>query len=167
MEEIEDDYDAVPDNFAGGQSLETDLNEDGELIFQNPEPQPVYLPCDTKSTLYAFKTDALDDVNDYIKVPNSRPFYVKKIPHSNLLLIVINVLMPSKGTRLTTEPQPIEYDTEFPCYKLNMSFYERRRIEECYSDHPDVITTNTTTTNLYINPFQLQLLIIHGFLLIY
>ncbi|XP_037958547.1 voltage-dependent calcium channel subunit alpha-2/delta-3 [Teleopsis dalmanni] len=136
FDEIDDDYEPVPETFAGQQPKTKEITEDGELIFQEPEPEPVYSPCDMKSTLYALQPNSLEGINDYIKMPNSRPFYLKKIPNTNLLLVVVNVLMPSKGVRLTTEPQIIEYDAEFPCYKLNMSFYERRRIEECYTEHP-------------------------------
>ncbi|KAL9929271.1 ca[2+] channel Muscle-specific alpha2/delta subunit [Glossina fuscipes fuscipes] len=164
LDEIEDDYEAVPDSFSGAQQKTKEINEEGELIFQEPEPPPVYINCDKQSTLYSLQPNSLEGINDYIKVPNSRPFYLKKIPNTNLLLVVVNVLMPSKGVRLTTEPQPIEYETEFPCYKLNMSFYERRRIEECYTEHPDedfyTYCGKATSLNLNFMTFIMTLFII-------
>lgn len=108
------------------------------MIFNEPEPPPVYEPCDKVTTLYNLQPNAVEGITDAIRMPNVRPFYIKKIPRTNLLLVVINVLMPSKGTKKTTEPQRIIYPTDFPCYKLNMSFYERRRIEECFTEHPEV-----------------------------
>ena len=137
-DEIDDDYDAVPDAFPGQQPKPKEITEDGKIIFQEKEPEPIYSACDTKTTLYVLEPNALDGINDFIKTPNSRPFYLKKIPNTNLLIVVVNVLMPTKDVRLTTEAQRIEYDLEFPCYKLNMSFYERRRLEECYTEHSDV-----------------------------
>ena len=98
----------------------------------------MYEACDKVVTLYNLQPNTLEGITDAIKMPNVRPFYIKKIPRTNLLLVVINVLMPSKGTKKTTEPQRQVYDTLFPCYKLNMSFYERRRIEECFTEHPEV-----------------------------
>ncbi|XP_053958042.1 voltage-dependent calcium channel subunit alpha-2/delta-3 [Anastrepha ludens] len=136
-DEIDDDYEAVPDAFSRQPQKPKDISDDGKLLFEKKKPEPVYTPCDTGSTLYVLQPNSLEDINDYIKVPYSRPFYLKKIPNTNLLLVVVNVLMPSKGIRLSTEPQRLEYAKEFPCYKFNMSFYERRRLEECFTQHPE------------------------------
>ncbi|XP_067621341.1 voltage-dependent calcium channel subunit alpha-2/delta-3 [Eurosta solidaginis] len=136
-DEIDDDYEAVPDAFPGQSQKPKDITDDGKLLFEKKKPEPVYTPCDTRSTLYVLQPNSLEGINDYIKVPYSRPFYLKKIPNTNLLLVVVNVLMPSKGMRLSTEPERLNYDKVFPCYKLNMSFYERRRIEECFTQHPE------------------------------
>ncbi|XP_034669004.1 voltage-dependent calcium channel subunit alpha-2/delta-3 [Drosophila subobscura] len=135
-DDIEDEYVAVGESNSGGAAKPKEDSDDDDALFQEPEPDPIYHPCDMRSTLYALQPAALIGINDFVEVPSTRPFLVKKIPNSNLLLVVVNVLMPSRSVRLTTEPQPIlEYSKEFPCYKLNMSFYERRRIEECYTEH--------------------------------
>lgn len=139
LDNIEDEYVAVGDSNSPSAAKPKEDGDDGEAIFQEPEPEPIYKPCDMRSTLYALQPSALVGINDYIEVPSTRPFLVKKIPNTNLVLMVVNVLMPSRSVRLTTEPQRItNYEEEFPCYKLNMSFYERRRIEECYTKHEDV-----------------------------
>lgn len=39
---------------------------------------------------------------------------------------------------MTAEPQDILYQTEFPCHKLNLTNMARRRLDECFTDHPDV-----------------------------
>ncbi|XP_064542057.1 voltage-dependent calcium channel subunit alpha-2/delta-3 isoform X1 [Drosophila montana] len=138
LDNIEDEYVAVGDSNSPSAAKPKEDGDDGEAIFQEPEPEPIYKPCDMRSTLYALQPSALMGINDYIEVPSTRPFLVKKIPNTNLVLMVVNVLMPSRSVRLTTEPQRItDYEEEFPCYKLNMSFYERRRIEECYTRHDD------------------------------
>ncbi|XP_030376767.1 voltage-dependent calcium channel subunit alpha-2/delta-3 [Scaptodrosophila lebanonensis] len=137
LDDIEDEYVAVGPNGPAAAKPKEESDE-GDAKFQEPEPEPIYKPCDMRSTLYALQPKALDKINDVIEMPSTRPFLVKKITNSNLVLIVVNVLMPSRVVHLTTEPQRIEdYELDFPCYKLNMSFYERRRIEECFTEHPD------------------------------
>ncbi|EDW89685.2 voltage-dependent calcium channel subunit alpha-2/delta-3 [Drosophila yakuba] len=136
-DEIEDEYVAVGDGGKASASKPKDDSDDENAMFDEPEPDPIYKACDKRSTLYALQPSALVGINDFVEAPSTRPFLVKKIPNSNLVLVVVNVLMPSRSVRLTTEPQRVEYDKEFPCYKLNMSFYERRRIEECYTVHED------------------------------
>lgn len=137
-DEIEDEYVAVGDGGKASAAKPKEDSDDENAIFDEPKPEPIYKPCDMRSTLYAFEPSALVPINDWVEAPSTRPFLVKKIPNSNLLLVVVNVLMPSRSVRLTTEPQRLEYPTPFPCYKLNMSFYERRRIEECYTEHEEV-----------------------------
>lgn len=139
------DYDENDDDYPHGYGtygteVKTKPTEDEEVekLFKELPPDPVYIPCDQVVTLYSLQPNALEGINDKINVGTSRPFWLKKIPHSNLLLIVIEVLRPSKGTKLTTERKIIAYEKEFPCYKLNMSFYDRRRIEECFTEHKDV-----------------------------
>lgn len=150
LDNIEDEYVAIGEGNSPSVAKPKEDGDDGEAIFQEPEPEPIYEPCDMRSTLYSLQPKALNDVNDFIQLPSTRPFLVKKIPNSNLVLVVVNVLMPSRSVRLTTEPVRItNYDTEFPCYKLNMSFYERRRIEECYTQDENVSKAGLTRYNLY------------------
>lgn len=138
LDNIEDEYVAVGDSNSPSAAKPKEDGDDGEAVFQEPEPEPIYKPCDMRSTLYSLQPESLVDINDYVEMPSTRPFLVKKIPNSNLVLVVVNVLMPSRSVRLTTEPMQItSYESEYPCYKLNMSFYERRRIEECYTEHED------------------------------
>lgn len=138
-DEMGEDYGSMQP--APSQSTKVDESADDDLVFIKPPPPPSYVPCDTETTLYVLQPNKLDGINEQITSNISRSFYAKKIPNSNLLLIVIDVLMRYKGDqRLSVKPKPIEYDLEFPCYKLNMSFYERRRIEECFTEHKDVST---------------------------
>ncbi|XP_017853945.1 voltage-dependent calcium channel subunit alpha-2/delta-3 [Drosophila busckii] len=138
LDNIEDEYSPVGGSNTAGAGSPKDDTDDADIIFKEPEPEPIYEACDMRSTLYALQPSSLNGITDYVEAPSTRPFLVKKIPNSNLLLVVVNVLMPSRSVHLTTEPQRItNYAQEFPCYKLNMSFYERRRIEECYTEHKD------------------------------
>lgn len=116
-----------------------DDGDEKEHVFHEPPPEPVFVPCDKIVKLYTLDPVEVQKDRDFTHLPNSRPFHVKKIPNSNLLLIVIDVLKPSKGNiGMSVEPQMVVYDTEFPCYKLNMSFFKRRRIEECFTEDENV-----------------------------
>lgn len=70
-----------------------------------------------------------------------RPFYVNRIPNSNLLLIVINkISLTTESTSssgiLSTEPIEMEtglkYGVVHPCHKLYMNTLPRRRLDECF-----------------------------------
>lgn len=116
-----------------------------------------YRACDNSSTLYTlnldnddFKTDTYKHETSYIK---SRPYFIKRIPRSNLLLVVVNSTFPpvdpNRKNNETTEPVEIVYDSEFPCHKLNLNDLPRRRLEECFTEHPDV----SSCAELYFGGF--------------
>uniref|UniRef100_A0A1A9WAF6 Uncharacterized protein n=1 Tax=Glossina brevipalpis TaxID=37001 RepID=A0A1A9WAF6_9MUSC len=111
LDEIEDDYEAVPDSFSGVEEKTKEINEE-------------------ENTKYKFIIGRGECID----------------------------------VCLTTKPQPIEYETEFPCYKLNMSFNERRRIEECYTEHPDedfyTYCGKATSLNLNFMSFIMTLFIV-------
>lgn len=66
-----------------------------------------------------------------------RPHFAKRIPKSNLLMVVIDAMHESCMETLTTKPQPIEYEIKSPCHKLKMNDLPRRRLDECFTEHPD------------------------------
>lgn len=112
--------------------------EEPEKIFPTPKPEPKYTPCDKKATLYISNEEEVMNANTEIYMNYSRPFHIKKIPKSNLFLIIIKVMYSEQVRKPPLRPERISYDTEFPCYKLNMSFFERRRLEECFVEHANV-----------------------------
>lgn len=73
---------------------------------------------------------------------SNRPFFVNRIPNSNLLLIVINKInditieASASESPMTTEPiemeTGIQYGVVHPCHKLYMNTLERRRLDECF-----------------------------------
>lgn len=73
-----------------------------------------------------------------------RPFYIGKIPNSNLLLVAVD----HNGTEDTypksvTDPQDIVYDNvKNPCHKLILNDLERRPLSGCYNEHPLENTIN-------------------------
>lgn len=72
---------------------------------------------------------------------SNRPFFVNRIPNTNLLLVVINKIDDAAadlhdGEVLSTEPVEMEtglqYGVEHPCHKLYMNNLKRRRLDECF-----------------------------------
>lgn len=80
------------------------------------------------------------EYNTEINSNYSRPFHIKKIPKSNLFMVVIKFgSYKIQDRKPPLAPERILYDVDFPCYKKNMSFLERRRLEECFVEHANVI----------------------------
>lgn len=71
-----------------------------------------------------------------------RPFFVKRIAHSNLLLVVVKNAESSQSN-LSVNPVKVEYDntlgTDHSCNKLNLNPFHRRKLGGCYNSHPEVI----------------------------
>lgn len=120
----------------GRKVTETMTDENGELVEEVKQPvkPPKPRACDNSSTLYTvnlnntgFKTDT---------------YFIKRIPRSNLLLVVVNSTYPRIDPDLksndTTQSIEIIHPGEFPCHKLNLNDLPRRRLEECFTEHPAV-----------------------------
>ncbi|XP_076637215.1 ca[2+] channel Muscle-specific alpha2/delta subunit isoform X1 [Colletes latitarsis] len=109
-----------------------------------PPPQPYlhHYPCDQKRTLYMMNyTIAGKGVHnrpDYC----SRPFYARRVPHTNLLLVVVDAMYPTCYKRLEVTPviiSPLEYTNgteSAPCHKIPLNDLKRRRLEGCFTEHP-------------------------------
>lgn len=68
-----------------------------------------------------------------------RPYFFQRIPYSNLLLLVIDASQsPGCSVKVSAQPTEMGYDEEFPCYKLSLNDLERRRLDECFTEHPEV-----------------------------
>lgn len=85
----------------------------------------------------------------------SRPYFFKRIPYSNLLLVVVNTEHQSCNPYVTSSPVEIEYDEKFPCHKLKLNDLPRRRLDECFTEHPDVWNVFGKFLRLGINYFCL------------
>lgn len=74
-----------------------------------------------------------------------RPFFFKRIPYSNLLLVVIDAAHSTCNRIVSSALTEIKYeDEEFPCYKLNLNDLPRRRLDECFTEHPEVSSIDGT-----------------------
>lgn len=71
----------------------------------------------------------------------SRPFSVQKIPHSNLILLVVDTLCPCGSKQLSIEPQEVRQATDESGQPVNncqdQNLY-RRRSGKCINYHPEV-----------------------------
>jgi hypothetical protein len=67
-----------------------------------------------------------------------RPFSVQKIPHSNLILLVVDTLCPCGSKSLSITPQEVMHSSVCPIQKDSLY---RRRPTKCVSYHPEVIKT--------------------------
>lgn len=65
-----------------------------------------------------------------------------QVPHTNLLLVVVNMMDSTCYKRLEVTPVnilPSEYTNgteEAPCHKLPLNDLKRRRLEGCFTEHP-------------------------------
>lgn len=68
-----------------------------------------------------------------------RPFSVQKIPHSNLILLVVDTLCPCGNKQLSISPQELVYNSgnEGCTHKPKDSLF-RRRPPKCINYHPEV-----------------------------
>ncbi|XP_076762521.1 ca[2+] channel Muscle-specific alpha2/delta subunit isoform X2 [Xylocopa sonorina] len=110
-----------------------------------PPPPRAYLyhyPCDQKRTLYIMNNTiagrGITNHSDYC----SRPFYARRVPHTNLLLVIIDAMYPTCYKRLEITPvniSPLEYvngSDSAPCHKIPLNDLKRRRLEGCFTEHP-------------------------------
>ncbi|GJQ67510.1 hypothetical protein Trydic_g5143 [Trypoxylus dichotomus] len=107
-------------------------------------------PCDHKIDLYVLQPDKLNasGQNNPLKgkLTNchvtgcERPFSVQKVPHSNLILLVVDTLCPCGSKQLNNNPREIIYNTASGgcLHKPKDSLY-RRRPPKCISYHPEEI----------------------------
>ncbi|XP_017890141.1 voltage-dependent calcium channel subunit alpha-2/delta-3 isoform X2 [Ceratina calcarata] len=106
-----------------------------------PRPYLYHYPCDQKRTLYMINNtiagQGITNHSDHC----SRPFYARRVPHTNLLLVVIDTLYPTCYERLEVTPvniSPLEYTNgteSAPCHKIPLNDLKRRRLEGCFTEH--------------------------------
>ncbi|XP_022821817.1 voltage-dependent calcium channel subunit alpha-2/delta-3 isoform X1 [Spodoptera litura] len=99
-------------------------------------------PCDTSAELFTLQSSRLNTAQPLKgKLTNchnsgcERPFSVQKIPHSNLILLVVDTLCPCGAKRLDVRAR--EAAGRAPCRRL--AGHHRRRPAHCGSYHPEEI----------------------------
>ncbi|XP_062707159.1 voltage-dependent calcium channel subunit alpha-2/delta-4 isoform X3 [Aedes albopictus] len=129
-------------------------------------PDPAHArPCDLKTDLYILQPDRLNSSgqNNPLKgkLTNchssgcERPFSVQKIPHSNLILLVVDVLCPCGSKQLDIEPQEVHGGAGKlgACGVRRMAKEKmlRKRPNRCISYHPEEIEIKQcgTATGLF------------------
>ncbi|XP_018338432.1 PREDICTED: voltage-dependent calcium channel subunit alpha-2/delta-4-like isoform X2 [Trachymyrmex septentrionalis] len=108
-----------------------------------PKPYFYYYSCDQKRTLYMLnETVAAKGVTNHSDYC-SRPFYAQRVAHTNLLLVVVDSMYPT-CLDITLEVTsvnilPFEYTNstgEKPCHKIPLNTLKRRRLKNCFTEHP-------------------------------
>uniref|UniRef100_A0A336LYX8 CSON005615 protein n=1 Tax=Culicoides sonorensis TaxID=179676 RepID=A0A336LYX8_CULSO len=121
-------------------------------------PDPVHArSCDLTTDLYLLQPERLNQggQNNPLKgkLTNchqsgcERPFSVQKIPHSNLILLVVDTLCPCGSKQLDIEPQEVP-DGAGACgaRRLSREKLERKRPSKCINYHPEEIEIQQCAT---------------------
>ncbi|CAH1960682.1 unnamed protein product [Acanthoscelides obtectus] len=107
-------------------------------------------PCDRKVDLYVLQPEKLNTSGQSNplkgKLTNchnsgcERPFSVQKIPHSNLILLVVDTACPCGSKQLSIVPQEVSYESKNGgcLHKPKDSLY-RRRPPKCINYHPEEV----------------------------
>ncbi|KAG5675047.1 hypothetical protein PVAND_004986 [Polypedilum vanderplanki] len=117
-------------------------------------PDPAHArPCDLKTDLYLLQPDRLNSSGQSNplkgKLTNchssgcERPFSVQKIPHSNLILLVVDTLCPCGSKQLDIEPQEVPGGAgACGTRRLARELLPRKRPPKCINYHPEEIEIN-------------------------
>ncbi|KAJ3639553.1 hypothetical protein Zmor_002907 [Zophobas morio] len=107
-----------------------------------------YYDCEKYRNLYMLQQKKNEYIRDnlVVEIPannhSCKSYYIKKIPHSNLLFVAINHTKKHEchvPSRLhSTKPRKIEYNDSmsYSCQKLDLNNLPRRRLAGCYNEHP-------------------------------
>ncbi|CAH1392783.1 unnamed protein product [Nezara viridula] len=140
-EEIKDYFDTKDDSVH-----QVEVTEVPRATKKSKEPKKSTEPCDKTGYLYLLQhLNKKDGYYSPEPVNCSRPFYVKRVPHTNLLLIVVNVLHQSCYRKLSSTMERIEYRhsnntnsslSPSSCQKLMLNSLPRRSLSGCFNTHP-------------------------------
>lgn len=112
-------------------------------------PDPLHArPCDLRTDLYILQPDRLNVTGQSNplkgKLTNchssgcERPFSVQKIPHSNLILLVVDTLCPCGSKQLDIEPQEVPGGSgACGIRRLAREKLARKRPATCINYHPE------------------------------
>ncbi|XP_043273929.1 voltage-dependent calcium channel subunit alpha-2/delta-3 isoform X2 [Venturia canescens] len=107
-----------------------------------PKEEPVPFACDQKRTLFIMDQEVAEERITNSSLQCSRPFYAQRVPATNLLLLVVDSMYWTCHEKLEVTAKnidPSEYPngTEpSPCHKKHLNDLPRRRLENCYAEHP-------------------------------
>ncbi|XP_063239257.1 voltage-dependent calcium channel subunit alpha-2/delta-3 isoform X2 [Bacillus rossius redtenbacheri] len=95
--------------------------------------------CDKEFNLYRLAPRRGDQQQSPYARPHnacSRPFVVQSIPHSNLVLVVVDSLCKADYEKLTISPSEVVYDNNtLSCYKVYGFNLHRTRPPSCINNH--------------------------------
>lgn len=74
---------------------------------------------------------------DHLKPSGFRNYSIHKIPHSNLVLLVLDASCKCETRKLTVEPQEVIYNASKRCERMQDHLF-RVRPSPCINYHPEV-----------------------------
>ncbi|XP_049832562.1 voltage-dependent calcium channel subunit alpha-2/delta-3-like isoform X1 [Schistocerca gregaria] len=138
---------ATPLEYYDDDYLEEEVTEQPEQTTFGPTTEApkkkmkmkrVAKPCDQKYNLYVFHPENLE-CEDFQFIPShcSRPFIPCRVPHTSLLLVVVDSMRPTCFSHLSAKSELVDYnDTEHPCHKLPLNKLPRSRFSACFTEDP-------------------------------
>ncbi|KAK7793435.1 hypothetical protein R5R35_010056 [Gryllus longicercus] len=119
---------------------------DEEISFEetdwvvNKTKEETYFPCDQKTNLYLLMQESFfDEGYCHTSESCSRPFCMKRIPHTNLILVVIDGTYQTCYKKLSISPKTLDYGSDnftHSCRKLKLNNLPRRRLSGCFTEDP-------------------------------
>ncbi|KAJ9576032.1 hypothetical protein L9F63_007132, partial [Diploptera punctata] len=128
IEVYDEEYEVLTDDIEE-EETEEDLGPKMKIeILQIPRP------CDQRTSLYLLQDAELDKYK-YTNDHCSRPHLVERIPHTNLVLVVVKSMYEACFKKVMSAPIEVEYNgTEAPCQKLLLNNLPRRSLSGCFSE---------------------------------
>ncbi|XP_073994838.1 voltage-dependent calcium channel subunit alpha-2/delta-3-like isoform X3 [Rhodnius prolixus] len=128
-------------------------------------PEVKYDACDEMGLFYLLQHWSKEGYYSASAANCSRPFSVKRVQHTNLLLIVVNALYQSCYRPMSARMKKVEYNDSMahmaPCHKLNLNSLPRRPLTGCFNTHHLVIAAVIrerylhTATNYFVTSLAL------------
>ncbi|XP_024083214.1 voltage-dependent calcium channel subunit alpha-2/delta-3-like, partial [Cimex lectularius] len=134
-----DDYDYYSElEYIPVDTFKEDIPEQFHTRLKDEKPRFTREPCDEKGQLYLLQQLHKVGYHSVESANCSRPFHVKRIHHTNLLLIVVDALYQSCYRKVSAKMTKIEYNesVSLSCQKLNLNTLPRRRLSGCFNAHP-------------------------------
>lgn len=84
-----------------------------------------------------YRLQLILNISKLFSFVSSRPFSVQKIPHSNLILLVVDTLCPCGSKQLSITPYEVMTEGS-SCRRKPQETMYRRRPPKCFNYHPEV-----------------------------
>lgn len=127
--------------------------------------------CDTKRDLYVVNSNIFLPGHKYdektIEGSRAPPYYIKRIPNSNLILVAVNATVRFSDMVFQVKTEEIVYvNITSPCQKLNLNNLTRRRLSGCYNYDPlenEIKDCGGSSSTIYLSSSLVVIYIIIAF----
>lgn len=112
-----------------------------KLLINRTRPQP----CDRQLDLFTLANASAWPQGIHLAMAGcERPFVAHSVPHSNLLLLVVDALCPQEEPlhqhEVTLTPEEVIYNISLSCFKTSPGLWDlnRKRPRTCFNHHQKV-----------------------------